>query len=51
MEDNQENLKNNTAEGNEGAGKVDTQTTNKNEGKAFKTFQTEEEYQDAVNSI
>ena len=51
MEDNKEDLKNNTAEGNEGAGKVDTHTTEKDEGKAFKTFQTEEEYQNAVDSI
>ena len=28
----------------------DTQTTNKNDGKAFKTFQTEEEYQDSLTS-
>lgn len=52
MEDNKEDLKNNTAEENKEAGKVDTQTTqNKDEVKAFKTFQTEEEYQEAVNSI
>ncbi len=31
MEDSKEELKNNTAEGNEGAGKVDTQTTEKNQ--------------------
>ena len=39
-----------TAEGNEEAGKTGTQTV-KNEGEAFKTFQTEKEYQDAVDSI
>ena len=37
MEDNKDELKN--------------QTTDKNEGKAFKTFQTEEDYQNAVDSI
>ena len=48
-----EDLKDKTAEGNEGAGAVETQTTEdkKNEGKAFKTFQTEEEYENAVKSI
>lgn len=53
MDNNKENLNNRTAEGNEGAGAVETQTTEnkQNEGKAFKTFQTEEEYQNAVDSI
>ena len=47
MAENNENTKNTVEE----TGTVDTQTTNQNEGKAFKTFQTEEEYQNAVDSI
>ena len=35
----------------EGTGNVDTQTTNKTEGKAYKVFNTEEEYQNAVDKI
>lgn len=49
--ENEKDLEKNTADN---AGKVDTQTTEKQketEGKAFKTFQTEEEYNDAVKGI
>ena len=35
----------------EGTGNVDTQTANKTEGKAYKVFNTEEEYQNAVDKI
>lgn len=49
MEDNE---KNKAAEENKDTVKVDTQATeNKDEGKAYKTFKTEEEYNNAVKSI
>lgn len=44
------NQQNGTVEGNEGTGKVDTQTTKQNEG-AFKVFQTQEDYQKAVDAL
>lgn len=55
MEDNK-NSEKNTAEDKkvDGAGQVDTQSTEnkkETEGKAFKTFQTEGEYEEAVKSI
>lgn len=49
MEDNE---KNKTVEEKKDTVKVDTQATeNKDEGKAYKTFKTEEEYNNAVKSI
>lgn len=48
--DEKENQQNGTVEGNEGTGNVDTQTTNKKEG-AFKVFQTQEDYQKAVDAL
>lgn len=53
MENNEE-LKNNTVDEKSTTEEVDTQATNtknETEGKAFKTFQTEEEYEKAVKSI
>lgn len=44
------NQQNGTVEENEGTGKVDTQTTKQNEG-AFKVFQTQEDYQKAVDAL
>lgn len=44
------NQQNGTVEGNEGTGNVDTQTTKQNEG-AFKVFQTQEDYQKAVDAL